>query len=346
MSVSVDDLNEAKQRDELVTRNIEECLNWEPVVDKMVDKEPLKAYWGTAPTGEPHLAYYFPLLKIRDMMQADINVTILLADVHSYMDQGTSKIVGVEQRTQWYEHILKRMLAEIGVDPRNITFIKGSEYQLDRAYCRDLYKMSTVVGLREAKRAASDVVKTAKNPSLSNLLYPLMQCLDETYLGEMDIQLGGRDQRKIFALSLDNMEKVGYKKCSYMLTPFIPGLKKANLKMSASCQDKICFSDSEADIRLKLQKAYCVDGDSGTNTNPIVALLKFIVFPMFGRFEVHRDDRWGGDVVFNSFEEFKDMWVSRKISGADVKPCLVAPIWRLVRPVQETMTANQITFEQ
>ena len=36
-----------------------------------------------------------------------------------------------------------------------------------------------------------------KNPCMSNLMYPILQALDEEYLG-VDIQFGGIDQRKIF----------------------------------------------------------------------------------------------------------------------------------------------------
>jgi tyrosyl-tRNA synthetase len=35
------------------------------------------------------------------------------------------------------------------------------------------------------------------NPLMSSLLYPILQALDEEYLG-VDIQFGGVDQRKIF----------------------------------------------------------------------------------------------------------------------------------------------------
>jgi tyrosyl-tRNA synthetase len=46
---------------------------------------------------------------------------------------------------------------------------------------------------------------------MSSLLYPILQALDEEYLG-VDIQFGGVDQRKIFTFAREHLPKLGYKR--------------------------------------------------------------------------------------------------------------------------------------
>lgn len=48
-------------------------------------------------------------------------------------------------------------------------------------------------------------------PLMSNLLYPILQALDEQYL-DVDTQFGGVDQRKIFMFARANLPKIGYQK--------------------------------------------------------------------------------------------------------------------------------------
>lgn len=34
----------------------------------------IRIYWGTAPTGRPHIGYFVPVLKIADLLKAGLNV--------------------------------------------------------------------------------------------------------------------------------------------------------------------------------------------------------------------------------------------------------------------------------
>lgn len=57
----------------------------------------------------------------------------------------------------------------------------------------DIYKLGSIVTEHDAKKAGAEVVKQVESPLLSGMLYPLLQALDEQYLG-VDIQFGGVDQ--------------------------------------------------------------------------------------------------------------------------------------------------------
>ncbi len=71
--------------------------------------------------------------------------------------------------------------------------------------------ITTLNAEHDAKKAGAEVVKVSDNPLLSGLLYPLLQALDEHYLG-VDAQFGGVDQRKIFTFAEEYLPKLGYNK--------------------------------------------------------------------------------------------------------------------------------------
>ena len=96
----------------------------------------------------------------------------------------------------------------------------------------------------------SEVVKLGDSPKLSGYIYPLMQALDEQYL-DVDMQLGGNDQRKIMVLAREKLPKIGYKKRIELLNPLMPGLvgKKMSSSVAAS---KIGLLDTEKQVEKKI----------------------------------------------------------------------------------------------
>ena len=144
------------------------------------------------------------------------------------------------------------ILKTIGVDIKKLEFVKGSEMQLKPEYMYDVLLMSSNVSVRDATKAASDVVKMGANPKLSGLIYPLMQAVDEQYLC-VDAQLGGTDQRKIMVLAREQLPKIGYKSRIEIINPLIPGL--IGKKMSASDEkSKIDLLDDEKIISFNCNK--------------------------------------------------------------------------------------------
>ena len=70
-----------------ITSNLQEVLNPE-IIEEILNKNerPLKIYWGTATTGKPHCGYFVPMLKIAEFLAAGCEVTVLLADVHGFLE--------------------------------------------------------------------------------------------------------------------------------------------------------------------------------------------------------------------------------------------------------------------
>lgn len=208
---------------ELIKDNLAEIIGEAELIEKLKSGKPLKVYWGTSPTGKPHIGYFLPLIKIAQLVKAGCEITILFADLHAYLDAMKTSWDLLELRTKYYEQLIKQILIELGVDLDRIKFVKGSDYQLSKEYTVDVYKFMSKITVDSAQKGGAEVVKQTANPALSGLVYPLLQVLDEVYL-EADAELGGQDQRKIFMLSRDHIHKIGYKPSIHLMNPMIPSI--------------------------------------------------------------------------------------------------------------------------
>lgn len=208
---------------ELIKDNLAEIIGENELLEKLKSENPLKVYWGTSPTGKPHIGYFLPLIKIAQLVKAGCEITILFADLHAYLDAMKTSWELLELRTKYYEILIKQILIELDVDLNRIKFVKGSDYQLSKEYTIDVYKFMSKITIDSAQKGGAEVVKQTANPALSGLAYPLLQVLDEVYL-EADAELGGQDQRKIFMLSRDHIHKIGYKPTIHLMNPMIPSI--------------------------------------------------------------------------------------------------------------------------
>lgn len=157
----------------LITKNLQEVLNPQIIKDVLeVQKRHLKLYWGTAPTGRPHCGYFVPMTKLADFLKAGCEVTVLLADLHAFLDNMKAPLEVVNYRAKYYELTIKAILRSINVPIEKLKFVVGSSYQLTPDYTMDIFRLSNIVSQNDAKRAGADVVKQVANPLLSGLIYP------------------------------------------------------------------------------------------------------------------------------------------------------------------------------
>ncbi|KAM0728228.1 Tyrosine--tRNA ligase, cytoplasmic [Formica fusca] len=322
----------------LITRNLAEWLGDEKLKSILKERD-LKLYWGTATTGRPHIGYFAPMSKIADFLRAGVEVTILFADLHAYLDNMKAPWELLELRTQYYEAIIKAMLKSIDVPLDKLKFVKGTDYQLSKEYTLDVYRLSSLVTEHDAKKAGAEVVKQVSNPLLSGLLYPGLQALDEHHL-KVDAQFGGVDQRKIFTFAEKYLPMMGYEKCVHLMNPMIPGL--AGAKMSSSEEDsKIDLLDNAATIKKKLKKAFCEPGN--IEDNGVLAFSKHILFPLFKDgdvFNVPRATDFGGDVSFSKYEDLKAAFAKQDIHPGDLKNAVEIYINKLLDPIRKEFETN------
>lgn len=309
------------ERLELIKRNLQEVIGENELKSLLKSKKEISVYWGTMPTGSISIAYFFPMLKIADFLKAGLRVKILLADLHAALDGVPWNLV--EKRYNYYEKAIVTILETLGVDIKKLEFVKGSDFQLTSNYMNDVLKLSVLSSVNDATRAASEAVKTAKegNVKVSGLIYPLMQALDEEYL-KADIQFAGVDQRKIQVFAREFLPKIGYKQRIELMNPMIRGL--VGKQMSSSIEaTKIDLLDDEKKVIVKIKNAECVAGNSD---NGVMALLHYLIFGVKNRFIVERDKKYGGNLVYESYEKVEADFKSKKLHPLDLKNAVAKEI--------------------
>lgn len=318
----------------IISRNLQEVLG-EDKIKTILQERDLKVYWGTATTGKPHVAYFVPMSKIADFLRAGVEVTILFADLHAYLDNMKAPWELLELRVQYYEHSIKAMLQSIGVSLDKLRFVKGTDYQLSKEYTLDVYRMTSVITEHDAKKAGAEVVKQVDHPLLSGLLYPGLQALDEEYL-KVDAQFGGVDQRKIFTFAEKYLPQLGYQKRAHLMNPMVPGLTGGKMSSSED-ESKIDLLDSPSDVKKKLKKAFCEPGN--IENNGVLSFTKHVIFPLFSaneEFIVERKEEFGGSIKYKTFEVLEAAFAKEEVHPGDLKTSVEGYINRLLAPIRKT----------
>jgi len=333
-----------KEKFDLITKNLQEVVGEEEILDILKQRD-LKVYIGTAPTGKPHFGYFVWVLKLGELLKAGCEVTMLFANMHAYLDNMKSSWELLEHRTKYYELLIKQMLVQANVPIEKLRFIEGTKFQLKEDYTLDMYKLSALASTRDTTRAGAEVVKQSDNPKMSGLLYPILQALDEQYLG-VDAQLGGVDQRKIFMFAREFLPKIGYKKRVHLMSPLIPGLGESGKMSSSEPNSKIDFDDSDKQIIKKINKAFSVDGV--VEGNGLLAILKYIVFRLKAageKFVIQRPEKYGGTISFDDYKSVEQAFVSKKLASVDLKQGISQEIIELVSPVRKVLEENQELYD-
>ena len=332
-----------EERLALINENLEEALNMEIIEEVLAQGRDPKIYWGSATTGRPHVGYFVPALKIAQFLAAGCELTILLADIHGFLDNLKAPIEIVEYRAEYYKFVLKAMLRAVGVSTEKLRFVLGSSYQKSAPFVMDVYKLASLTSEHDARRAGAEVVKQTSNAPLSGLLYPLLQALDEEYLG-VDAQFGGTDQRKIFILAKEVLPKLGYKPRAHLMNPMIPGLQ--GTKMSSSDPDsKIDLLDTPETVTKKLRKAESVP--KVPEGSGILAFVEFVLLPVsklkLGRteFRVERERDGLEPLVYDNIEKMRQDYREDVLSPQLLKPAVTKALLELMAPIQAEFRASK-----
>ena len=119
---------------------------------------------------------------------------------------------------------------------------------------------------------------TGKRPNGYHDVRMIMQTVDMAALN-VDIALGGMEQRKIQMLARENLEKIGENVPVCIHTPLLHGLD-GDAKMSSSKGNYIAVDDSVEVITKKIKKSFCPQGE--IEGNPMIEIAETFVFDAFG----------------------------------------------------------------
>jgi tyrosyl-tRNA synthetase len=291
---------------ELIKRNTFEIINESKI--KTFMKKGI-VYCGYECSGEIHLGHLVTILKLLDLQKAGIKVKVLLADWHTWLNKKGDWNFVNSQLKSW-----EKGFKAIGLKAQ---VVKGTSFQKKPDYFEDILKLSLGLTVSRGVRAMQQVARDIENAKISQIIYPLMQVEDVKKLG-VNFVVAGTDQRKIYMMGIDEGKNIGLQEAVYLYTPLIPGLRGPGTKMSSSVPNSfISIRDSKTDIEKKIKNAHCIGGE--IKDNPILAITKLIIFPMFEKIEIKRSEKFGGNISYNSYNKLESDFKSKKIHALDLK---------------------------
>ena len=329
-------------RYQLLTRNTIEVVT-EEEARKLLDGKST-GYIGFEPSGLPHIAMgiMWPL-KIRDAVESGIDMTVLLADWHAYInDKLGSNLERIRNAGIIFEETMKRM----GV-PQSVKFLWASDV-IDKAeYWQTLLKIAKNANLKRIVRALPIMGRSEDdaNKDFSKYIYPLMQVTDIAFL-DYDLAMGGMDQRHAHMLSRDLSDKMGTKKVVAIHAPLISSLKGSGrmdpgkaetpipeVKMSKSDSSSAIFMfDDPETIRKKIASSFCPQGV--IQGNPVIDIVKYIIFPrMDSGLTIERPPEKGGDLRIATTDELLKLYSENKIHPMDLKSAVARNLVEIMKPV-------------
>ncbi len=322
---------------ERITRNTAEVVTEAEIETLADDPDGRRAYVGYEPSGVLHIGHMLTANKLIDLQEVGFEVTVLLADVHAYLnDKGSfAEIRGTAER-------MRDQFIAYGLDESNTQFVLGSDFQLDEDYTLDLHALELETTLARAERAMAEI-KSGDSVKVSQAVYPLMQALDIPYLG-VDLAVGGMEQRKVHMLARDVLPSIDREPPTSLHTPLIADLDTGEGKMSSSAGVTISMEDTRAAIEEKVNGAYCPPtadpdptADGAARENPVLQIFEYHVFPRFETVVVERPEEYGGDLAYDAYDPLEADLESGALHPADAKEALAEYLDRLVEPGREQL---------
>jgi len=306
---------------QLVTRNTVEIVTGEDL-KALLTQSHKTVYAGYEPSGEIHLGHLVTINKLVDLQAAGFEVIVLLADLHAFLNRK-----GTMEKVKELAEYNQRCFEGLGL--RNVRYILGSDLQLNRDYELLLLQLSQQITLNRATRSMDEVGRQMDHPTVSQMIYPIMQMADIAMLG-VDAAVGGIDQRKIHMLAREYLTNFGYKAPVCIHTPILNGLD--GKKMSSSQGNYISVADTEDEILKKCQKAFC---PPEIPENPVLQIFQYHIFPRLPKITIKRPEKFGGDRTYLSYEDLESSYGRGEVHPLDLKKSCGESLAEILAPVRE-----------
>ena len=309
----------------LIKRNTEEIVTDDELSMLLKEEKSPVTYCGYEVSGPVHLGTLVAISKQIDLQKAGLRVKVLFADVHTYLNRKGSEKWIDEMVEYWRDSF-------IALGLKRAEFIRGIEFEFDKEYIHDVLGLGLLTTLKRAFRSMQEIARDLEHARVSQMIYPLMQVADIKYLN-IDIAHGGVEQRKIHMLARELLPEIGYKKPICIHTPLLSSLQGPQEKMSSSKPETIIAIDEGPErIKEKISRAYCPPEEKG---NPILQICKYLIFPMMGKLEIKRKEKFGGDIEFNSYSELEKNYLEKRLHAMDLKSAVSEALIELLEPVRE-----------
>jgi tyrosyl-tRNA synthetase len=210
-----------------------------------------------------------------------------------------------------------------------VKYVLGSDLQLNRDYELLVLQLSQQITLNRATRSMDEVGRQMDHPTVSQMVYPIMQMADIAMLG-VDAAVGGIDQRKIHMLAREHLINFGYKAPVCIHTPILNGLD--GKKMSSSQGNYISVADTEEEILKKCQKAFC---PPEIPENPVLQIFQYHIFPRLPTITIKRPEKFGGDRTFSDYQDLELSYGKGEVHPLDLKKSCGLSLAEILEPVRD-----------
>lgn len=350
-----------QERLALMVGHVEETVGIQHLVECLLNKTSMagdgtiRCYVGFEPSGKAHIGWKILSLQLRRMLDAKANVLIFLADWHAWVNDKFNGVMDDIQTTARYmEETFRALLGhpEEGDGPGQLRFLWASELMNNGDYWARVLRCSKGATLAMVRKTFTIMGRdeASSDHDLSKFYYPAMQASDIFEL-EIDVALGGMDQRKAHMFMRDMASKWGWKKATCIHTPILSSLKASGVRMESfdhkmSKSDPsgaILLHDQAKALRKKMQKhAYL---DPTDPHSPVYELAEHVVFPEWGEIVVTPNPKFGEPSTWTDLEAFKTAVSDGTIHPLDAKLGVADGISRGLAGVADHFEQHPDTLE-
>ena len=356
------ELNEQQQqRLALMVGQVEETVGIDHLVNCLAENTSMagdgviRCYVGFAPSGKAHIGWKVISLQLRRMLQADANVLIFLADWHAWVnDKFDGVMEDIQTTARYMEETFRALLGypEEGDGPGQLRFVWASEIMGSGDYWARVLRCSKGATLAKVRKTFTIMGRdeASSDHDLSKFYYPAMQASD-IFEMNIDVALGGMDQRKAHMFMRDVATRWNWKKPTCLHTPILSSLKASGVRMESfdhkmSKSDPsgaILLHDSEKALRKKMQKhAYLAPEDP---QSPVYELAEHVVFPEWGEILVTPNPKFGEPSTWKNLEDFKAAVVDGTLHPLDAKLGVASGLSRGLQSVNEHFEKHPETLD-
>jgi len=328
----------------------EEIVTQDELMELLKTNSKPKHYIGLEISGFLHLGSLISTgFKINDFIKAGINCTVFLADWHTLIND---KLGGdwdtISKVAKYYADAFKLVCPGVKI-------VLGSElYDSRKDYWFEFVKFTKHMSLARTMRTLTIMGRSENEEKvdLAKLLYPPMQAVDIHSL-DLDIVHAGMDQRKIHMLVREIFPKMKWKVPIAVHHKLLPGLsepsdtsKESKIlgKMSKTDPNSgIFIHDSDNEIRSKIKKAWCEEGN--TDNNPLLEITKHVIFHEFNEIRVERPEKFGGNVIYTDSSQLESDFSQKKLHPSDLKQMVGNYLIKIISPIREKLTISDELFK-
>ena len=352
--------DENRRRLHLMIGDVEESVGIEHIVDCLADETSmagdgvLRCYVGFEPSGKAHIGWKVLSLQLKRMLDADANVLIFLADWHAWVnDKFGGNMEDIQKTAVYMEETFRALLGypEEGEGPGQLRFYWASQLMDSGDYWARVLRCSKGATLPMVRKTFTIMGRdeASSDHDLSKFYYPAMQAADIFELN-IDVAIGGMDQRKAHMFMRDMASKWNWKKATCLHTPILSSLKASGVRMD-SFDHKMSKSDPNGALLLhdtlekvqkKMKKAYL---DPEDEQSPVYELAEHVVLPEFGHIQVTPNPKFGEPSTWNDLASFKAAVMDGTLHPFDAKMGVAAGVAAGLSSIAEHFEAHPEAYE-